>query len=112
MLYSKEQIQRVRDISISEMLGVKLNGRKLMIKCPHPNHRDSSPSFQLRPDNSFRCFGCGETGYGWISFCKFMGHDFRSVMNEYAENRGDIEGVDITTDDAIHVSDSGHTRYS
>lgn len=83
MKYTNEQIQAVRDISIAQMLGVKLNGRKIMIKCPHPNHRDSSPSFQLRPDNSYHCFGCGEGGNGWIDFCMFLGNDFKSILNEF-----------------------------
>lgn len=86
MVYSEEQIQRVREISVADSLGVRLNGRKIMIACPNPNHRDSTPSFQLRPDNSWVCYGCGEKGSGWIDFCKFMGFDFISVMKEYAGN--------------------------
>ncbi len=87
MRYTEDDIQRVRDISIAEMLGVRLDGRKRMICCPNPRHRDSSPSFQLRPDNTFWCFGCGEGGSGWISFCKFMGFEFKEIMDEYANTR-------------------------
>lgn len=82
--YTEEQIQRVRDIDIATMLGIKNTGRKIMLKCPNPNHNDSTPSFQLRPDNSFYCFGCGVGGRGWISFCMFMGHKFSDIMREFS----------------------------
>ena len=83
MLYSDEQIEQVRNISIADRLGVRLNGRKINICCPHPDHHDHTPSFQLRPDNSFKCFGCNGYGRGWISFCKFMGFEFKEIMDEF-----------------------------
>lgn len=84
MTYTKEEIERVRNISIAAQLGIPMTRSKVSIRCPHPDHRDSSPSFLLDEDNGFKCFGkCGAHGRGFIDFCVFMGNSFEDVMKEY-----------------------------
>lgn len=82
MKYSPEQIQKVRDILIGAQLGVQV-GRKVMIKCPMPDHNDGTPSMLIDEDNHFHCFGCNRHGSGWIDFCTQMGFSFKDIMQEY-----------------------------
>lgn len=86
MNYTKEQIQKVRDKSVADLLLMKNTGRKVMIKCPSPSHRDSSPSFQIRPDNTWKCFGCDAHGSGMIDLLVFLGYSFNEIMNEFGEH--------------------------
>jgi DNA primase len=80
--YTPEQIEKVRDISIHEMLGLQNRGRNLNICCPF--HDDRTPSFSLHPDNSYHCFGCDKNGHGFIDFCVHKGFTFKEIMEEYA----------------------------
>lgn len=83
MTYTEEQIQKVRDISIAEVMGVQ-KGRKVSICCPSPDHRDDTPSFLIDAENGFYCFGCGISGHGFIDFCvKVLKNSFNDVMKEY-----------------------------
>lgn len=85
------------------MLGLQ-EGRNVSIRCPHPEHRDTNPSFLVRRDNSFKCFGkCGTGGRGWIDFCKFMGFDFKSIMEEYAVDRTEVETVNTNGSDTRSI---------
>ncbi len=84
--WSQEQIQRVRDMSIRSALDIKSGRRRVMIKCPMPEHRDSSPSFLLDEDNGFYCFGCGARGSGFIDLLTSLGFKFQDIMNEYGSN--------------------------
>jgi DNA primase len=94
MKYTKEDIARVRDLSIAAELGVPMTGRKTMINCPMPNHNDGSPSFLIDDDNGFYCFGCGAKGRGLIDFLtqfltlegKTKEEAFIEIMNEYNGN--------------------------
>lgn len=82
MQWSKEQIDKVRNISIAETMGVS-SGRRKSIQCPMPNHNDSTPSFLIDLDNGYHCFGCKAHGQGFIDFLEDMGYSFEEIMNEY-----------------------------
>lgn len=70
-----EEIQRFREISIHHILGIDNTGRNISMSCPLPGHRDRNPSFLLRPDNSYICFGrCNVKGKGAIDFAEHMWH--------------------------------------
>lgn len=70
---TKEEIQRFREISIHDILGVQNNGRRIDMSCPFPGHDDRDPSFSLYPDNSFTCYGmCNVTGGNAIDFMKMF----------------------------------------
>lgn len=78
-----EEIQRLRDIRIYTILGKADMGRRLQIRCPLPNHRDSTPSFTIYPNNSWCCYGsCNKTGQGAIDFCVALGFSFPEACEE------------------------------
>lgn len=81
-MLSDGEIKELRDVSIYSILGKQINGRRISMSCPFPNHRDSTPSFTVFPDNGFRCFGCGVCGKGAIDFCIALGYDFRQACEE------------------------------
>ena len=91
MKYTDNQIQKVREISVANALGVQLNGRKRSICCPF--HDDRSPSFLLNLENGYYCFGCNKRGNGFIDFAtevlaqKGVSKEdaFCQIMEEYVD---------------------------
>ena len=81
-MITKEDIQRARDVSIYQLLGLSNPGRRVSISCPFPDHRDHSPSFALYPNNSYHCFGCGKNGQNAIDFCVELGIPFNEAVKE------------------------------
>lgn len=77
---TEEYIQQLRDISIHKILNLNNTGRTIMIRCPF--HDDRSPSCAINSNNSFKCFGCGESGLGAIDFCMSMGLSFKESLEE------------------------------
>lgn len=54
----QEEIERAKQVPIAQFLSEPpVRG---MAKCPFHNER--TPSFQVRKDNTFICYGCGEHG--------------------------------------------------
>lgn len=41
---------------------LRREGSRLVGRCPLPNHRDSTPSFNVYPDRHAHCYGCGFHG--------------------------------------------------
>lgn len=39
-----------------------------MMRCPFPKHEDKNPSFHVKNDQLWKCFGCGKGGIGVLSF--------------------------------------------
>lgn len=37
----------------------------------------------IKPNNFYKCFGCGKYGYNFIDFCLDMGEEMRDIINEY-----------------------------
>lgn len=79
---SNEDLQKIRDVSIYTILGLQIQGRRVSMRCPFPNHRDGTPSFTLYPKNNYYCFGCGATGQGAIDFCVQLGYTFVEACAE------------------------------
>lgn len=79
---TNEEIIKARGVSIHNLLGKQNNGRRILMRCPLPNHRDSTPSFTLYPENNYHCFGCGQTGQGAIDFCMALGYSFQDSVEE------------------------------
>ncbi len=77
---TNEEIQKIRDVRIHNVLGVGDNGRNVSLKCPI--HSERTPSFVLYPDNSFYCFGCKANGQGAIDFCVALGYTFVEACEE------------------------------
>lgn len=76
----KHTVDKLREIRIHKILGVKDDGRRLMLKCPF--HSDGTPSFALYPENNYYCFGCNKSGNGSIDFCRDLGFDFIESCQE------------------------------
>jgi len=80
MNLTKEELNRMRDVSIHVILGVQNTGRRIMMRCPF--HQERTPSFVLYPENTYNCFGCGKNGRGAIDFCKDLGYSFIDSLVE------------------------------
>lgn len=80
MTLTNEEVQKIREISIANVLGIINNGRNISICCPF--HRERTPSFVLYPDNSFHCFGCKSNGQGAIDFVMKLGYNFVDACEE------------------------------
>jgi len=79
---TNEELQRVREVRISDILGLRDGNRRVSMRCPLPNHQDGTPSFTLYPENNYFCFGCGATGNGAIDFCIALGFTFVESCDE------------------------------
>ncbi len=77
---TNEELQKIREVRISNILGVRDLGRNISLKCPF--HGERTASFVLYPDNSFHCFGCLANGQGAIDFCVALGYSFIEACEE------------------------------
>ena len=78
---SEEDMERLRNIPIADILGIKNTGRRQHVVCPF--HGDTNPSMTIYPnDNSYHCFGCSCSGSGAISFVMESGCSFLEAINE------------------------------
>lgn len=80
MTSNKDEIEQIRNIPITRLLGLPNNSRRLHIRCPF--HPDKSPSLAIYPDNSFYCYGCGKHGSNCIDFVIALGSTFREAVDE------------------------------
>lgn len=95
MKWTQEQVERVRNLSIADCLGVSV-GRRTNVQCPMQDHSDSTASFLIDEDNGYYCFGCGVRGQGFIDFAtdlvKHGGGEaddkiiFAQVMSEFSND--------------------------
>lgn len=76
----KDEIQKIREIPITRLLGIKPTSRRIHIRCPFHNER--SPSLAIYPDQSFYCYGCSKHGSNAIDFCVLMGYSFKDAVEE------------------------------
>jgi len=75
-----EEMERLRNIPIQDILGIRNTGRQQNVVCPF--HGDTNPSMTIYPDNSYKCFGCGIYGMGAISFVMESKCSFLEAVNE------------------------------
>lgn len=73
-----DNLDKLREIRIHQILDVKDNGRRLALRCPF--HTEHTPSFILYPDNSYHCFGCGVHGNNAIDFLEKAGFKFTDIV--------------------------------
>lgn len=77
------ELELVRNVSIHDVLGIQMTGRRLQFRCPFPDHNDSDPSFCLYPDNTFHCYGCDKHGNNALDFFLLMnGNRFVEAVYE------------------------------
>lgn len=76
-------INAIRNIRITDLLGLPRTNRQMSIKCPCYGHIDGTPSFSIYPDNSYFCFGCRKSGKGAISLLMdATGCTFKEALQE------------------------------
>lgn len=80
-LMNKDDIQKARQVTIHQLLGLHDTGRRQKIKCVF--HKDRNPSLVIYPgDGGYCCFSCGKSGGDSIAFCKDLGLSFREAVNQ------------------------------
>lgn len=75
-----KDIDKYRDVPITTLLGIKNTGRRITILCPF--HSEKTGSFNIYPDGSYHCYGCGEHGRNAIDFCRSLGYTFHDTIQE------------------------------
>ncbi len=78
--FTDEEINKIREVSIHKILGIRNTGRRISIRCPF--HGERTGSFTLYPDNGFHCFGCNANGRGAIDFTMKLGYSFTDAIQE------------------------------
>jgi len=76
----KDELAKIRQVSIKKVLGITETGRKVFIRCPF--HKDRTASFVIYPDNSYHCFGCNVHGKNAIDFMLQAGATFTEATKE------------------------------
>lgn len=85
----KDEVKSKVDITevISSYIPLKKAGRNLSGLCPF--HTEKTPSFMVSPERqTFKCFGCGESGDAFTFLEKMEGWDFRETLEELAKRVG------------------------
>lgn len=77
---TKYEIEKIRHIPITTILGMVNTNRRFHIRCPF--HHEKSPSLAIYPDNSYYCFGCGKHGNNAIDFVMDLGSSFNETLEE------------------------------
>jgi len=77
---SKEEIEKIRQVKILDLLKMQDRGRKEMINCPF--HGDKTPSLLVDTNNSYHCFGCSKHGFNAIDFVMDLGCSFQEALKE------------------------------
>lgn len=80
MSLTQEELQRIREVRIHSVLGVRDDGRDVSVKCVF--HNEKTPSLVIYPDNGYHCFGCNKNGNGAIDFCVDLGYTFVDACSE------------------------------
>ena len=75
-----DDLEKLREIPISRILGIQDKPRRYSIKCPF--HADKTPSMVIYPDGSWHCYGCGLGGQNSIDFMIAGGDTFIEAVNE------------------------------
>lgn len=105
--YEREDLDRLKSrISLSDYLtqsGVSLTraGRNLRANCPL--HDDSTPSFYVKDDNSFYCYGCQSGGDVFTLTQQLYGLSFSDAVARVQEYAG---GASVPVVQAPHKSES------
>lgn len=83
-----QELEKLRDISIFDILHIHNKGRRVGIPCPVHSGRNNN--FNLYPNNSYFCFKCGACGSNGIDLLrdlngypkKMSSHQFFEVVEQ------------------------------
>ncbi|MBF0213622.1 MAG: DNA primase [Magnetococcales bacterium] len=89
--YSDTLIDLIRErVDLLEVVGqrvkLKKQGNNWQGLCPF--HNEKTPSFSVRPDKGYKCFGCGEGGDAFDFVMKSKGIGFNEAVEELAALTG------------------------
>lgn len=89
--YPDSLIDLIRDrVDLLDLIGrrvpLKKQGSAWLGLCPF--HNEKTPSFSVRPDKGFKCFGCGEGGDAFGFVMKTRGVGFNEAVEELAALTG------------------------
>jgi hypothetical protein len=87
IIYTKEQIENSLDFIdfIGKYTKITKKGHNYIGLCPF--HSEKTPSFNVFSGNSFKCFGCGESGKGVVDFyIKKENKDFVSALTDLSND--------------------------
>ena len=91
MIKNADQIkQSVSTLDIiRELVALEKRGANYLGLCPF--HTENTPSFTVNPNrNSYKCFGCGESGDGFQFLMEYKGMTFPEAV-EYAAKIGRVK---------------------
>lgn len=71
-------IQRAKEYPIEELLDTK--GKKGNVSCPF--HEDKNPSLQIKKNNTWTCYSCGEFGDSIDIYMKLHNTDFLTAVKQ------------------------------
>ena len=78
---SNQELDVLRKIPITQILGIKNQGAKIIkIRCPI--HNEKTPSMTLYQDGSWKCYGCNANGQNAIDFLMSLGASFSEAVDE------------------------------
>jgi len=80
MKYTKEEIQKMREVRLQTFLGLPDLGSDIKIRCSFHNER--TPSCIIYADKGYRCFACGKKGNNCIDFYVDLGGTFSQACDE------------------------------
>ena len=81
---------------VASLLGLDLRTDRLT-RCPFPDHDDTNPSFRVRPQNRWICFGCQRRG-GAIDFVRhYRGIEFMPAKRWLADHGNRLTTSTVTT---------------
>ncbi|MBF0295556.1 MAG: DNA primase [Magnetococcales bacterium] len=89
--YPESLIDQIRDrVDLLELVGrqvhLKKQGANWLGLCPF--HNEKTPSFSVRPDRGYKCFGCGASGDLFDFVMKSKSLDFNAAVEELAGQAG------------------------
>lgn len=81
----------IHDLPIENVIGreIKLQQAGSILKAPCPFHQENTPSFVVYPKtNTYKCFGCGESGDAIRFIQKKKGFDFIETLRAICKDHG------------------------
>lgn len=75
-----ERVERLRQVPITTIIGVRPTSRRVSIRCPF--HNEKTPSMVLYPNGGYHCYGCGAHGNNSIDFLMGLGASFPEALEE------------------------------
>ena len=108
-LISDNSIQEIKDrvdiLRVAEDNGISLQPDGTQYRALCPFHNEKTPSFKINPQTqSFKCFGCQESGDVIALLQKLRGYDFVDALRELARTAG-VELEEFTPEERARAAE-------